>query len=205
MEIRELQQMMQYQAMSILTSNSNAISNHSPMIDLAFKQMLQNQLDQVSQLQAGTDLRQKSNTNKNTATSAVTTNTSLIPTNTSIDHLIEKAAGTYNLDKKLIYSVIKNESNFNPSARSSAGAQGLMQLMPTTAKGLGVTNPFDAEQNINGGAKYLSQMLGRYNGDVELALAAYNAGPGNVDKYQGIPPFTETRNYVNKVMGTYLA
>ncbi|GLC87736.1 lytic transglycosylase domain-containing protein [Lysinibacillus piscis] len=114
--------------------------------------------------------------------------------------IIDKAAATYNVPSKLIAAVMKQESNFNPSVVSHAGAQGLMQLMPKTAQYLGVTNSFDPEQNIMAGAKYLRQMLDKFNNDPELALAAYNAGSSRVQKYGGIPPFKETQNYVKKVM-----
>lgn len=126
--------------------------------------------------------------------------------NTSVDsgqytQIIKQASEKYNLPEKLISSVIKQESNFNNSVVSHAGAEGLMQLMPGTAKFLGVKDSFDPVQNITGGAKYLRQMLNQFGGDTELALAAYNAGPGNVIKHGGIPPFKETQQYVKKVLG----
>ena len=123
-----------------------------------------------------------------------------VSTTQSLDTIFQKAAKQYDVPVSLLKAIGKAESNFNPEAVSSAGAQGVMQLMPATAQSLGVTNPFDAEQNIMGGAKYINQMLDRYDGDVKLALAAYNAGSGNVAKYGGIPPFAETQNYVKKVM-----
>ncbi|WAA13073.1 lytic transglycosylase domain-containing protein [Fervidibacillus halotolerans] len=124
--------------------------------------------------------------------------------NTNYQEIIREAALTYQLPERLIYAVIKNESNFNPYAESPSGARGLMQLMPSTAESLGVKSIYDPKDNIMGGAKYLRMMLDRFN-RLDLALAAYNAGPGNVEKYGGIPPFNETVSYVKKVMNDFLA
>ena len=123
----------------------------------------------------------------------------------SIEEIINKASDAYNVPAKLISSVIKQESNYNPSAISSAGASGLMQLMPGTAKYLGVKNILDPEQNIMGGTKYLKQMLEQFDGNLEKAIAAYNAGPGSVKKFNGVPPYKETENYVKKVLNNFLA
>jgi hypothetical protein len=120
-----------------------------------------------------------------------------------LNSYFKEAANTYNIDVKLLKSIAYCESNFNPNCTSSAGAMGIMQMMPETAKYFGISDPYNARESIMGGAKYFSQMLARYNGNTELALAAYNAGPGNVDKYGGIPPFKETQNYVPKVLKYY--
>lgn len=120
----------------------------------------------------------------------------------NFDNLILAASRKHLLSAALIKAVVMAESGMNPNAKSRVGAQGLMQLMPATARGLGVTDPWNPEQNINGGSKYLRKNLDRF-GNIELALAAYNAGPGNVLKYKGIPPFEETQVYVERVMDLY--
>ncbi len=119
----------------------------------------------------------------------------------SMDAIFAEAAERYNVPLNLLKAIGKAESGFNANAVSPAGAQGVMQLMPATAKALGVDDPFDARSNIMGGARYIAEKLNQYNGDIELALAAYNAGSGNVAKYGGVPPFTETRNYIARIKG----
>jgi soluble lytic murein transglycosylase-like protein len=121
----------------------------------------------------------------------------------TLNDYFEEASETYDVDMKLLKCIALVESSFNPDDTSSSGAMGVMQLMPDTASELGVEDPYDAYQNIMGGAKYISQLLDKYDGDIALAAAAYNAGPGAVSKYDGIPPFEETQNYVTKVLSYY--
>jgi soluble lytic murein transglycosylase-like protein len=119
---------------------------------------------------------------------------------TGIRQHIQNAAAQYGINSALVDAVAWQESRYNPRARSSAGAIGVMQLMPGTARQLGVTNPHDVRQNVAGGAAYLREQLERFGNNVPLALAAYNAGPGAVMKYGGIPPYRETQNYVRQIM-----
>jgi soluble lytic murein transglycosylase-like protein len=121
------------------------------------------------------------------------------------DGLIRRAANRNDLDPALLSAVVRQESGFDPNARSSTGAMGLMQLMPDTARSLGVKNAFDPAQNVEGGAKMLRGLIDRYSGRLDLALAAYNAGSGAVDKYHGVPPYAETRDYVHSILADYRA
>jgi len=127
----------------------------------------------------------------------VSTKTDALP---DFNSIIKTQAAKTGINENLLKAVIKTESGFNPNARSHVGAMGLMQLMPKTAESLGVVDPYNPQQNIEGGSKYLKKLLSKYNGNKEMALAAYNAGPGAVDKYGGIPPYRETQNYVKKVL-----
>lgn len=182
----------------LAASNSSAVSLDTVQQILGFTP----QTDAPVDTSPVTDTFTSSSSSANT-TAANATSSGSVSSPENLEEYFKEASETYGVDINLLKAIARQESNFNPSATSSAGAMGVMQLMPSTAKGLGVTNAYDAQENIMGGAKLMAQNLKKYNGDVSLALAAYNAGGGNVDKYGGIPPFKETQNYVKKVLGYY--
>ncbi len=125
-------------------------------------------------------------------------------TKEEILNIISEVSAKHGVNEKLVRALIKQESGFNPTVVSKAGAEGLMQLMPETAKALGVADAKDPVQNVDGGVRYLKSMMKKYKGNLLLALAAYNAGPGAVDKYGGVPPYKETQNYVKNILANYL-
>ena len=122
-----------------------------------------------------------------------------VPASEAYNDIVEEAAKEYDMDPNLIHAVMQAESAFHPYAVSRAGAEGLMQLMPELSDEMGVSNSFDPRENIMGGARYLKRLLDYHNGNIDLALASYNAGPGNVERYGGVPPFRETRHYVKTI------
>ncbi|MGE6378879.1 lytic transglycosylase domain-containing protein [Peribacillus muralis] len=217
LKIQDFKTFMELQAIQQFTNrnNSNTASSHTSFQDMLSELVSGETLDGTSQklgsllatveTEAESILQSRNAASMPPVTPAPPTEKMTGESGTNYDEIISQAATLYKLPEKLIKSVIKQESNFDPKAVSYAGAAGLMQLMPATARSLGVHDATDPEQNIMGGSKYLSQMMARYDGDIQLALAAYNAGPGNVDKYNGIPPFKETRNYVQSVYGTFLS
>lgn len=139
-----------------------------------------------------------------TEATAVQSNVQQPASKAQIMNVVSQISKKHGVDEKLVQALIKQESGFNPKAKSKAGAMGLMQLMPSTAKNMGVKDPYNTVQNVEGGVKYLKSMLNKYNGNVILALAAYNAGPAAVDKYSGVPPYKETQNYVKNILSSYL-
>ena len=121
----------------------------------------------------------------------------------NLDHVIQRSASRHQVDPDLVHAIVRVESNYNPNAVSSRGAQGLMQLIPATARRFGVRDAFDPSANLEGGIRYLKHLMELYDGDLELVLAAYNAGENAVSRYNGVPPFRETRNYLRKISRIY--
>ena len=209
MKVQDMQTIIELQALQSLTSSSNTVQESTSSL---FQEMLTSFLSDKNTLGSiNTVLESKSAKTNNSLffnqLTALNYSIPALPTSTpgKFEDIIQAAAEQFNVPSKLISSVIQHESNFDVTAQSNAGASGLMQLMPSTAKWLGVKNVWDPTENIMAGTKYLRQMLDKYDGDTTLALAAYNAGPGNVDKYNGIPPFKETQNYVKKIQNSLLS
>lgn len=182
------------------------IQSNTPASSSDFDQIFQNETIIYADAADDTTFMNPQGVVASKPTEAVITGTSFSDSSSNItapgnlDPIFEQAANQYGVRKDLLIAVARAESNFNASVVSGAGAIGIMQLMPETARNLGVKDPYNATDNIMGGAKYLSRLLSQYNGNISLALAAYNAGSGNVEKYGGIPPFKETQTYVRKIL-----
>ncbi|HEX7556424.1 MAG TPA: lytic transglycosylase domain-containing protein [Leptolinea sp.] len=178
----------------MLGTSSSSNSDMQMVMIQALIKLLEKSLDSKG---LKSDLAQLNGTTASTGSSTSATS------NSSFESIIQQASSKYGVDADLVKAVIQNESAYDPSAVSSAGAMGLMQLMPTTAESLGVDNPMDPAQNVDGGVKLLRELLNQFGGNISNTLAAYNAGPSAVQQYGGIPPYQETQTYVKRILSTY--
>ena len=196
------------QSFSALERMSGEVSN-STAIESDFKKILDNkapkaieETKEIKNVEAKAPISKEIESEKVEAVE-LKSKIDLKAQSTNVDEIVEVYAQKYGVDSDLIKAIIKQESNFNPNATSKKGAMGLMQLMPKTAEAHGVLDAYNPSQNIEGGVKYFKSLMDKYENNQELALAAYNAGSNAVKKYGGIPPYKETQNYVNAIMGTY--
>ena len=198
----------------ILNTKLQEINNRTPLkinsnSSVPFEKYIESETDKLNTMENikldTTSLKDADTAVNNTTKTSrfpILTNSQLNELMPKIDSAIKKASQTYNVDERLIRAVINQESSFQPYALSTSGAMGLMQLMPDTAKQLGVQTPYNIEENIMGGTRYLALQIQNFDGNLELALAAYNAGPNTVKKFNGIPPYDETTKYVERVINS---
>ena len=203
--VKRYQQMNNYINGVSARSDMDAIQKMGAQLPSTGVQSFDKVLQSTAKSQFGTLLRNRGVTSVD-AQLYTNPNVNITKTTTKdkIISMIDEASEKYGVDSKLVQALVQQESGFNPNAKSKAGALGLMQLMPATAKGLGVNDPMNPKENIEGGVKYLKSMLDRFHGNTILALAAYNAGPNAVSKYDGVPPYKETQNYVKAILKNYL-
>ena len=203
--VKRYQQMNNYINGVSARSDMDAIQKMGSQLPSTGVQSFDKVLQSTAKSQFGTLLRNRGVTSVD-AQLYTNPNVNITKTTTKdkIISMIDEASEKYGVDSKLVQALVQQESGFNPNAKSKAGALGLMQLMPATAKGLGVNDPMNPKENIEGGVKYLKSMLDRFHGNTILALAAYNAGPNAVSKYDGVPPYKETQNYVKAILKNYL-
>jgi soluble lytic murein transglycosylase-like protein len=188
----------------VQTPQTSTISNNTNITKPKFQDILQESIEEDPYKFRSTDSTNKVVFGSLVKATKPTTGANKTYSKQEISNIISEISAKHGVNEKLVKALIRQESGFNPTIESKAGAVGLMQLMPATAESMGVTDRKDPVQNVEGGVKYLKSLMKKYNGNLILSLAAYNAGPGAVDKYGGVPPYKETQNYVKNILANYL-